>query len=70
MNSKEKRVTNVTLRTIAVFLWACLIGGAAIAGEEHRMRIEIDIDNRGQDQQFIELEGRDADLDPELDAAN
>ena len=56
------------LATALFVLWA--LGGAAIAGEEHRMRIEIDMDNRGQDQQFIELEGRDADLDPELDAAN
>ena len=30
----------LTLRTFTVFLWVCLIGTAAIAGEEHSARVK------------------------------
>jgi len=53
----------VTLRTFTVFLWACLIGTAAIAGEEHRTRIKIAVDGEGQDHQVIEFDGQGADID-------
>ena len=42
------------LRTLTVFFWACLIGTAALAGEEHRTHIEIAVD--GEDQQVIRKE--------------
>ena len=32
----------MALRTFTIFFWACLIATAALAGEEHRTRIEID----------------------------
>lgn len=51
------------LRTITVFLWACLIGTAAIAGEEHRTQIKIAVDGDGEDHQFIEFDSANSDVD-------
>jgi len=48
-----------------IFLWAFLIGTAAIAGEEHRTHIKIAVDGEGKDHQVIEFDGQDADIDLE-----
>jgi hypothetical protein len=53
----------VTIRTYAVFLWACLIATAAIAGEEHRTQIKIAVDGDGQDHQVIEFDSANSDID-------
>ena len=53
----------MTIRTIAVFLWACLIATAAIAGEEHRTQIKIAVDGDGEDHQFIEFDSQNSDVD-------
>ena len=55
--------TTVTLRTFTVFLWACLIATAAIAGEEHRTHIKIAVEGDGNEHQVIEFDGKNADLD-------
>ena len=55
--------TNVTLRTITVFLWACLIATAAMAGEERRTHIKIAVDGDGTDHQVIEFDSQDSDFD-------
>jgi hypothetical protein len=61
MNSEKTQGTNVTIRTIAVFLWACLIATAAAAGEEHRTQIKIAVD--GEDHQIIEFDSQNSDVD-------
>lgn len=53
----------MTIRTYAVFLWACLIATAAIAGEEHRTQIKIAVDGDGQDHQVIEFDSANSDID-------
>ncbi len=53
----------MTLRTITVFFWACLIATAAMAGEEHRTQIKIAVDGEGTDHQFIEFDSSDSDID-------
>ena len=40
--------TNVTLRTLTLFLWVCLIATAAVAGEEQRTHIKIAVAGDGQ----------------------
>lgn len=63
MKNAEMQGTNVTLRTIAVFLWVCLIATAAMASEENRTHIKIAVDGDGQDHQVIEFDGQDSDFD-------
>jgi hypothetical protein len=53
----------VTIRTFVVFLWACLIATAAIAGEEHRTHIKIAVDGDGEDHQIIEFDSQNSDVD-------
>jgi len=53
----------VTIRTIAVFFWACLIATAAVAGEEHRTQIKIAVDSDGDEHQFIEFDSQNSDVD-------
>ena len=62
MKNAELQGTNVTLRSIVIFLWACLIGTAAMAGEEHRTHIKIAVDGDGEDHQVIEFDGQDSDF--------
>jgi hypothetical protein len=63
MDNAEMQGTTVTLRTFTVFLWACLIATAAIAGEEHRTHIKIAVEGDGNEHQVIEFDGKNADLD-------
>ena len=51
----------MSLRTITVILWGCLIATAAIAGEEHRMKVEIAVD--GEDHKVFEWHGDGTTLD-------
>ena len=53
----------MSIRTIAVFLWVCLIATAAVAGEEHRTQIKIAVDGDGQDHQIIEFDSQNSDVD-------
>jgi hypothetical protein len=39
----------VTLRTFTVFFWGCLIATAAIAGEQHKMKIDVAISGDGEE---------------------
>jgi len=57
--------TKVTIRTFAVFFWACLIATAAVAGEEHRTQIKIavDGDGDGDKHQIIEFDSQNSDVD-------
>lgn len=50
-------------RTIAVFIWVCLIGAAAVAGEEHRTRIEIAVEDDASGQQAFRFDSQDAGFD-------
>jgi hypothetical protein len=38
----------VTLRTFTIFFWGCLIATAAIAGEQHKMKIEVAVSGDGE----------------------
>lgn len=57
--------TNVTLRTLTLFLWVCLIATAAVAGEEQRTHIKIAVAGDGKDHQVIEFNSQDSDIDLE-----
>ncbi len=48
------------IRTLFVFFWACLIGTAAIAGEEYRTRIEIEVDDDRAGHQAFRFDSSDA----------
>ena len=39
----------MTLRTFTVFLWGCLIATAAVAGEQHKMKIEVAVSGDGEE---------------------
>lgn len=56
----------MTLRTLTVFFWACLIGTAAVAGEEHRTKIEIAVDGDDTGHRVFRFDSQDSDVD--LDA--
>jgi len=53
----------MNLRALAVFLWGCLIAGAAIAGEEHRTEIKIAIDGEGTEHQVFKFDSQDSGVD-------
>ncbi len=53
----------MTLRTIVVFFWACLIGTAAVAGEEHRTEIKIVVDGEGAEHRMFHFDSQDSDVD-------
>jgi hypothetical protein len=53
----------VTLRTLVVFFWACLIGSAAVAGEEHRTEIKIAIDGEGAAHRVFRFDSQGSDVD-------
>ena len=53
----------MTLRTLAVFFWACLIGTAAVAGEEHRTEIKIAIDGEDATHRVFRFDSQDSDVD-------
>lgn len=50
----------MTIRKFAVLFWAFLIASAAIAGEEQRTRIEIDVDSDAAGHQTFKFDSKDA----------
>jgi len=55
----------MNLRAVTVFFWACLVGAAAIAGEEQRTRIEIAIDDDASGQSSFLFDSQAAGFDLE-----
>ena len=55
----------MNLRAVAVLFWTCLIGTAAIAGEERRTRIEIAVDDDASGQQSFLFDSQAAGFDLE-----
>ena len=53
----------MTLRTLIVFFWACLIGTAAVAGEEQRTEIKIAIDGENTGHRVFRFDSQDSDVD-------
>lgn len=53
----------MNLRTITVFFWACLVGTAAVAGDEQRTRIEIAVEDDVSGQQTFHFDSREAGFD-------
>jgi hypothetical protein len=53
----------MNLRAAGVLFWTCLIGTAAIAGEEYRTRIEIAIDDDASGQQSFLFDSQAAGFD-------
>ena len=45
------------LRTLTLFFWGCLVATAAVAGEEHKMKIEVITDDDDGKHQVIEWHG-------------
>jgi len=55
--------TSVIFRKFAVLLWAFLLATAAIAGEEHRTKIEIAVDDDESGHQSFKFDSKDAGFD-------
>jgi hypothetical protein len=53
----------MTLRTLFVFFWVCLIGTAAVAGEQQRTEIKIAIDGENTGHRVIRFDSQDSDVD-------
>ncbi len=53
----------VNTRALIVFLWTCLIGSAAMAGEEYRTKIEIAVDDEATGQQTFRFDSADSGFD-------
>jgi len=53
----------MNLRTTAVISWACLLATAAIAGEEKRTHIEIEVDDDVSGHQAFTFDSQDAGFD-------
>ena len=53
----------MTLRTLTVFFWVCLIGAAAVAGEEQRTEIKIAIDGEDTGHRVFRFDSEDSDVD-------
>ena len=52
----------MTLRTLTVFFWGFLIATAAVAGEEHKMKIEVAISGDGEEHNTFEWHGDGSEL--------
>ncbi len=63
MNIQNNQGTNVNLRTFAVFFWGFLIAGAAIAGEQHRAEIKIEIDGDDNGHSVFKFDSQDSGID-------
>ena len=50
----------MNVKTLFVFCWASLVATAAIAGEEHRTRIEIEVDDDASGQQSFRFDSKDS----------
>ena len=53
----------VTLRTLTVFVWVFLIATAAVAGEEHKMKIEVAVSDEGEAHKTFEWHGDGSEID-------
>lgn len=53
----------MTLRTLFVIFWVCLMGTAAVAGEEHRMEIKIAVDGEDTGHRVFRFDSQDSDVD-------
>ncbi len=53
----------MNLRTFTVFLWGCLIATAAVAGPQHRMKIEVAVDGDDKDHKVFEWHGDGTEVD-------
>ena len=53
----------VKLRTMTVFLWVFLIAAAAVAGEEHKMKIEVAVTGDGEEHKTFEWHGDGSEID-------
>ena len=53
----------MTLRTLTVFFWVCLIGAAAVAGEEQRTEIKIAIDGEDTGHRVFHFDSEDSNVD-------
>ena len=51
------------LRTFMVFFWVCLIGTAAVAGEEPRTKVKIAIDGDDTEHRVFRFDSQDSDVD-------
>ncbi len=50
-------------RATALISWACLMATSAIAGEEYRTRVEIEVDDDASGQQVFSFDSQDAGFD-------
>lgn len=53
----------MTLKTLTVILWGFLIAAAAVAGEEHKMKIEVAISGDGEEHKTFEWHGDGSEID-------
>ena len=53
----------MNLKATALISWACLMATSAIAGEEHRTRIKIEVDDDASGQQSFSFDSLDAGFD-------
>ncbi len=53
----------MNFRALVVFFWACLIGTAAVAGEERQTRIEIAVDDDAAGEQTFVFDSQEAGFD-------
>ena len=53
----------MNLRAFTVVLWCCLIASAAIAGEEHRAEIRVEIDSDDNGQSVFKFDSQDSGVD-------
>jgi len=53
----------MNFRALVVFFWVCLIGTAAVAGEERQMHIEIAVDDDASGEQTFIFDSQEAGFD-------
>ena len=51
------------LKTFTVLLWGCLIATAAIASEQHKMKIEVAVSGDGEEQEVFAWRGNGSEID-------
>lgn len=53
----------MTIRTFMVFVWGCLIAAAAVAGEERRTEIKIEVEGDEPQHRVFRFDSNDSDVD-------
>jgi len=53
----------MNFRVLVVFFWACLVGTAAVAGDERQTRIEIAVDDDASGEQTFVFDSQEAGFD-------